>query len=404
MIVGMFIPEFPTQTHIFFWREVEALRQVGVSVHLLSTKRPVDSCPHDFAQTAVKQTHYVYPPRLLSILGLLSSPLGLAKSARYIFSLTGGFRAKIKAFGYLLCAADLKDFATKHGLNHIHVHSCSDAAHIAAMERLLGGPRYSLHLHGDLAVYGRDHAQKAANAEFVAAAARTMQQQLIDIAGIPEPRTHTMWMGVDTSRFTQHSTRSSGVTFHLVSVGRLHLCKGHRYTLQAIKLLKESGVNVVYTIAGSGPHLKEVELAITEAGLIDQVHLVGSLGELEVRDLLNTADAFVLSSVGVGEASPVAVMEAMAAGVPVISSIIGGTPDMINNEIDGLLVAQEDVNGIANAIRRLHDDSAFGKKLGSAARDRAVKQFDYHATSQKLLNAISASAKLNDSPLSNYPR
>lgn len=389
MKIGMLIPEFPTQTHVFFWREIEALRELGVAVHVLSTKRPAEACPHAFAQSAIEQTHYVYPPGKWAMVRLLGHPIRLARGLKYIFSLTESAGRKLRAVGYLMCAADLVQYAQKHQLDHIHVHSCSDAAHIAAMANIIGGLPYSLHLHGDLDVYGKDHSQKACRATFVSAAAQSMRQQLVEFAKVPEDRTYTMWMGVDTAQVvTKDKDAPMGKPLHLVSVGRLHLCKGHRYTLQALSVLLSEGANIQYTIAGSGPHQSEIAAAVAQGNFGDRVRMVGSLGEAQVRELLGSADAFVLSSVGIGEASPVAVMEAMSAAVPVISSIIGGTPDMIDNGVDGLLVAQHDVAGLTAAIRQLHDNPVLRLKLGTAARQRACEQFDFHVTSRKLLAAI----------------
>jgi colanic acid/amylovoran biosynthesis glycosyltransferase len=62
MRIGMFIPEFPTQTHVFFWREIVALKGLGVDVTILSTRRPKEDCPHEFTREASPLTHYVYPP------------------------------------------------------------------------------------------------------------------------------------------------------------------------------------------------------------------------------------------------------------------------------------------------------------------------------------------------------
>jgi colanic acid/amylovoran biosynthesis glycosyltransferase len=86
----------------------------------------------------------------------------------------------------------------------------------------------------------------------------------------------------------------------------------------------------------------------------------------------------------------VAVMEAMSAGVPVVCSRIGGTTDMIEDGVDGLLVAQQDEQGIASALRRLYDDRSFGARLGSAARQRALSQFDSVRRAEILLEAIRA--------------
>jgi glycosyltransferase involved in cell wall biosynthesis len=109
--------------------------------------------------------------------------------------------------------------------------------------------------------------------------------------------------------------------------------------------------------------------------------------------LLSSADAFVLSSIGVGEASPVAVMEAMSSGLPCICSIIGGTPDMIDDGVDGVLVAQKDVSQIETSIRKLCTDLSFRKQIGANAVLKAKRQFDSHMTSKKLIDTISSHLK-----------
>lgn len=394
MKLGMLIPEFPTQTHVFFWREIEALRSLGVDVDILSTRRPAEACPHEFAKLATQQTHYVYPPSKRSVLLSGFHPMKVAKALEYILSLSEPAKRKARALGYLACAADLVHHAKKQGLDHIHTHSCADAAHVVAMARILGGPPFSLHLHGDLPVYGKDHRQKMAEATFVAAAAKPMERQLVQDAGVPQERAVTLWMGVDTSRFKPRvlGPARSG-PMHLVSVGRLNLCKGHRFALQAMRKALDEGADIRYTIAGSGPDEAEIRAAVAEGNFGDRVKLVGSLGESGVLELLLSADAFVLSSVGLGEASPVAVMESMAAGVPVISSIIGGTPDMITDGVDGLLVEQQDVAGLTRAMKRLAQDEPFRRKLADGARKRALEQFDSKSTARRLLATIEQAAQ-----------
>lgn len=386
--LGMFIPEFPTQTHVFFWREIEALRELGLTVSILSTKRPLDKCPHAFAGQALSETHYVFPPSWLAVAYLLARPKGVWSCLGYIGKMSGGIKRRLQACGLMLCAADMAMHAKRQGLEHVHVHSCADAAHIASMAHLLGMPSFSLHLHGDLPVYGVDHNLKAAGASFVAAAAAPMRQQLIDSAGVAEARAITLWMGVNTQLFQGgEEVAQTGGPLRLVSIGRLHLCKGHKFALEAIKKLTSHGLAIRYTIAGSGPHEAEIRASVEELGLNSLVSFVGSLGETQVKALLHKSDVFVLTSIGIGEASPVAVMEAMSAGLPVISSIIGGTPDMVSDGLDGFLVPQEDVESISAAIESLAIE-AKRLEMGRNALQRARTQFDFRQTSRKLLAKI----------------
>ena len=118
--------------------------------------------------------------------------------------------------------------------------------------------------------------------------------------------------------------------------------------------------------------------------------MTGTMSEAAVLELLQQADAFVLPSVGLGEAAPVSVMEAMACGLPVICSIIGGTPDMIRTGVDGLLIKQADEAALAEAMVLLAENVEERRRLGQAARERAVQFFDSRATARRLLEAIQA--------------
>jgi glycosyltransferase involved in cell wall biosynthesis len=143
---------------------------------------------------------------------------------------------------------------------------------------------------------------------------------------------------------------------------------------------------------GDGPAREEIEQEIASLGLTGSVHLVGTRSESEVLSLLQSSDALLLTSIGMGEAAPVAVMEAMACGLPVVCSIIGGTRDMINPGQDGFLVEQGDVDGIADCLRELFESPDAARRLGLAARARAVRDFDSHALASRLLGLIKSAA------------
>ncbi len=390
--IGYFVPEFPSQTHVFFWREVEALRRLGFHVYLLSSRRPDPAaCRHEFAGLAAQETHYVFPPRWFTALRALAfRPIRTLKALGYVASLRESpLLRRLVYAGMILSAADLLACSRRLKLNHIHAHSCADAAHVVALCRILGGPPYSLTLHGDLPVYGKDHVSKMARAKFVACVTTPLQQQVTQQVGLPVARSPVLWMGVNCDKFRENGSRGyRSHRLHLVTVARLDAMKGHRHALAAMKAALGCGCDITYTIAGEGPYRREIEAEIRRLGLEERVRLAGTLSEESVLDLLQQADGFVLPSVGLGEAAPVSVMEAMACGLPVICSIIGGTPDMITSGVNGLLIPQGDESALADAMVLLAENPEERKRLGRAARDRAVQLFDCKETARRLVEAM----------------
>ena len=394
--MGYLVPEFPAQTHAFFWREVQALRESGVVVHLLSTRRPPPgACRHAFAESAANETRYLFPPSWVqSILHLLTSPLRMASAVRYLLRLDEmPWSKRLLLMPLLLPAAQLCVSSRELRLKHVHVHSCANAAHVAALSCLLGGCNYSLTLHGDLPVYGTDHRQKSERASFVACVTRPLQDQVRKATGLPVTRVPLLCMGVDTARFRDVGARRAVPgALTILTVARLNPAKGHRFALQALAKVLKTGVDAQFLIAGEGPERQNIETEIGRLELRDRVKMLGNLSEDEILSLLQVSDALVLSSNGAGEAAPVSVMEAMACGLPVVCSRIGGTADMIADGVDGFLVEQEDVGGIAARLIQLARDVELRHRMGLEARARAIKEFDCRPLAARLVKLIEGPA------------
>ncbi len=395
--LGYLVPEFPSQTHAFFWREISALRRSGVDVRLVSTRRPpASACRHEFAPAAISETHYIFPPSLPSLGGWAASGFpGATRLLSYLGALeASGVNNRLRQSGLVASAIDLVKWARVNRIDHVHVHSCADAAHVLALARRLGGPPYSLTLHGDLDVYGTDHRSKMKDAKFVCAVGNHLRQQILSKTDVSRDKVIVTCMGVETSELARLGTERSYAagSLHLVTVARLNPAKGHIYALAAVHFCLQAGLDVHYTIAGEGPHRGVISSKIDELGIKDRVTMTGTLPESEVFRLLSVADAFVLSSTGLGEAWPVSVMEAMATALPVISSVIGATPEMITSGEDGLLVPQANVQALASAISLLASDANRRQKIGEAARRTAIKRFDVAVTAGTLRYAIQSGA------------
>jgi colanic acid/amylovoran biosynthesis glycosyltransferase len=144
--------------------------------------------------------------------------------------------------------------------------------------------------------------------------------------------------------------------------------------VQACARLRDAGVPFQLTFVGAGPDRERVERAIRELGLQDRIMLTGALNQEEVRAQFARADIFVLPSLA--EGIPVVLMEAMASGVPCVTTPVNGIPELIQHEQTGLLARPGDVESLAEQLRRLIDEPALHRPLALAARDRVLADFD----------------------------
>jgi len=191
-------------------------------------------------------------------------------------------------------------------------------------------------------------------------------------------------VGVDLRTFTQHrrTQRPDGLALRLVSIGRLDWVKGYEYALHAVRILRDAGVRVSYTIVGIDEGAEaSVRLAMRDFGLDDIVSLTGHLTPSGVRDALAGSDVFVLSSVS--EGSSIATMEAMAMGLPVVVTDVGGTRDIVQDGTHGFLVPARDPGAIAAAVMKLRSREVRREMGDKGAVD--VQRFDSTAQLDRLV-------------------
>ena len=178
--------------------------------------------------------------------------------------------------------------------------------------------------------------------------------------------------GVDASRF-HRGGRARTQRPVVVSVGRLDSQKGYDVLIEAAKLCADRGVDAEFVIAGDGPRRQELEQKIADYRLASKVQLVGRTDD--VRGLLTAADVFVSSSRW--EGMPNAVLEAMAAGLPVVATAVGGTVELVVHDETGLLVPPGDAGAIADAVTALVSDPTYRASLGKRAHTRVMTHFTW---------------------------
>ncbi len=162
--------------------------------------------------------------------------------------------------------------------------------------------------------------------------------------------------------------------FRLVSIGRLHWYKGLDDALRSVAGLRARGHDVDYRIVGEGPEREKLEFLRRELDLEDSVNLLGTQNQDAIRDHLAWADALLLPSLSEGISN--AALEAMASGLPVISTDCGGMTEVITDGEDGFVVHVGDTEALAERLAALATDPDLRHRIGAAAAARAATEFD----------------------------
>jgi glycosyltransferase involved in cell wall biosynthesis len=166
---------------------------------------------------------------------------------------------------------------------------------------------------------------------------------------------------------------ASNRPLEIVYIGRLAESKGVFDIVQAVAMLLARGIEVHVRLAGSGVAEQQLRQAIREAGLTDQVKLVGPVFGAAKEQLWRSAN--VLAFPTHGEGLPYALLESMAAGaVPVITPV-GGIPDVMQDQVHGVFVPPRDPRALADALERLHHDRASLQRMAVAGRQRIVDKY-----------------------------
>jgi len=160
--------------------------------------------------------------------------------------------------------------------------------------------------------------------------------------------------------------------------GRLVVNKGLKYLIDAAVLLKEQMVNFKILIIGKGSLFDELKEMAKSKDVLDKIVFAGE--RRDIPALLSCFDVYVLPSIK--EGLPNALLEAMAAGKPIVATTVGGIPEIIEHGINGLLVPPGDAGSLAKAIKKLIDDSRQAGKLGLAARQSVLNNHSIKATAR----------------------
>jgi glycosyltransferase involved in cell wall biosynthesis len=397
MRLGYIIPEFPGQTHVWIWREINHLREFGVPIHLFSTRRPSsrDRARHAFADSALAETNYLWPLGVLQVVGYflwaaVVHPLGLLRCLGVGLSLpVRPGPAWLRVLPLVVPACKMAWIARRLRITHFHNHSCSSCAILCMMVKRLVGIPFSMTLNANIEWWGGAMREKFQDAAFTIAITQWLLDQMKrDHPGLAPRQRLLGRIGVDTRKWRPAAAaqRAANHPPRLITVGRLHQSKGHDVLIRAVRALLDRGVEVRLHVIGDGPERQNLETQAAQSGCAGHISFLGSLSEEEIIAHLKDADVFVLAS----HAEPLGVvyMEAMAMQVATIGTAAGGVGEIISSGVDGILVPPGDPVALANSIQYLLEDRAFRERIAAAGRRTIVERFDSRFGAMTLLARI----------------
>jgi glycosyltransferase involved in cell wall biosynthesis len=277
------------------------------------------------------------------------------------------------------------------GVRHIHAHFAGMAARTAYWIKEFVGIRYSFTAHANDIFSPRDFvvslAKLIGNAAAVVTvsdyAVRSLQERFPESAA----KIHRVYNGVDLARFVV--TDFGNAPAQIISIGRLIEKKGFGDLISACALLHSRGRKFQCVIIGEGPLEESLRAQIAAEDLKQCVTLTGPQTQSEITKRLAHATIFALPCTheagGGMDNLPTVIMEAMAAGLPVISTPLAGIPEMVEDGANGELVPERDPTALAGAIEKLLDDLECARRLGERGRQIAGEKFSIETSARQLV-------------------
>ncbi|MEM7228768.1 MAG: glycosyltransferase [Planctomycetota bacterium] len=218
-------------------------------------------------------------------------------------------------------------------------------------------------------------------------------ERLLDL-GAPASRTIVHHMGIDPTQFTYTPRlRDDTSPTKILSIARLVDKKGIEYAIRAIARTESP---IQYRVAGDGPLRAELEALIDACNVRDRVEILGWKSNAEIRALLDESHLLLAPSVtaadGDKEGIPVVLMEAMAMGIPVISTVHSGIPELVDHNVSGLLVEERNVESLAEAIESLCRTPDVWASMGRAGADVVEANFNIDRLNDDLVKHFEAAS------------
>lgn len=391
MRIGYFTHLYPRATDTFIQREVAGLRQRGFDIRTFAVRRPGNE--HDVAAEVVAEkegTHYLLPAGVIAL--IVSNLVVFVRGpARFLSTLAlalrtrrPGMRGLALQLAYFQEAILLAIAVTGARITHLHNHLGDNSGTVTLLASRLTGIGYSITVHGPHIFFDPTHwalREKLRYSRFIVCISHYCRSQMMLFSDpVDWDRLKIVRCGVDTERFHYHEVRQQ--VKRLLYTGRLAVEKGLAVLFDSLRDLLSRGYELELTLLGDGDDRGHLQDLARRLGIQRHVVFAGYASQEQLRAGLQLSDLVILPSFA--EGVPVSLMEAMACGVPVLATYVGGVAELVEPERTGLLVPAADCAALSNAIVRYCDDLELRQRISRSAREAVVAGFNLDAQVDKL--------------------
>jgi colanic acid/amylovoran biosynthesis glycosyltransferase len=387
--VGYVLKRYPRYSETFIVNEILAHEAAGQAIEIFAL-RPVEEAHFQ------DQLGQVRAP-VTRIRDKFSGPEPFwQRLAAARDTVPGAWAARAKLDGIasgqdVAQALELAIQVRSRGITHLHAHFGTVSTSVARLAAAMTGIGYSFTAHAKDIYYEYDDPQhldlKMRDADMAVTVSDYNLDYLRDTFNAP--RALRIYNGLDLERFTWHAPDPQAQ--EILAVGRLVEKKGFHILIESLRLMRSEGRNVTCRIIGAGEEEAQLRAQIKDDGLQDCVHLEGPRPQAEIIALMRKAAVLacpcVVGSDGNRDGLPTVLLEAMAVGLPVISTNVVGIPELVRNDDTGLLVGEADTEALAAAMARILDDTDLRQTLSKQARSLIEQDFDI-INSARALRAV----------------
>jgi glycosyltransferase involved in cell wall biosynthesis len=386
---------FPSFGQTFCYREVAELDRQDVAPPIFSIRNPKDEPPQDWETRIVERVHYL--PEEKELLDKVRRAVKKRRIGTEIVRALDDWGRRtdfLRLYQAVYVGLRLQEMR----IDHVHAHFAGMAARTAFWINKFFSITFSFTAHANDIFsprqfeIGLDKLVDTARAIVTETdyAARFLRERFCHRAD----RVHRIYNGLDLAEFRRADFSSTPPL--IIAVGRLIPKKGFSDLIRACGLLAERGKSLRCEIIGEGSLENELGRQIDELCLQNSVALTGAKPQTQLRQRLSAANVFVLPSVidpdGGMDNLPTVIMEAMATGLPVVSTNIGGIPEMVIENETGFLVQPSDVVAMADAIERVISDCSLASRFGQSGYERARTLFSIEKNARELCALICSGA------------